>query len=860
MSERCGGFFHFKGAGQEPHPFSLPGATEHYAADRPARAEHLRLEVSLDFDRREVRGTCTTRLRAVRELRWLTFDAVELEVEQVSVNGAAAEFTNSGRHVRVTLPRPLGADQTAEVAIRYRCHPARGLYFWGPDEGYPDRPVQAWTQGQDEDARYWFPCLDAPAQKATSELSATFPAGFTAVSNGVLVADEVKGELRTMRYRLDVPHSPYLVTLVVGELEELTAKAGATSLRYLFPPGRREDALRCVERTPQMIQLFEELTGEPFPFPVYSQVFVTEFIFGGMENTSATTLTDVVLHDLRAHQDYSAEPLVSHELAHQWFGDLLTCREWPHGWLNEGFATYFEVLWKERADSRDEADQQRRTDLDLYLQEVAQRYARPIVARKFDAPIDLFDRHLYEKGALVLHELRRRLGDALFFRAIRHYVSRHRTRSVETVDLARAIEEATGHNLDRFFDQYVFSPGHPVLKVEVHYEPEQARLRLKVNQKQKTGEGGWPVFHLPLEVEVVAGDETTRHTVELTDLEHTFYLRSAKEPTRVSVDPRREVLGTLEVDKPLGYWISELQSAEHARTRTEAALALGKNASTRAVEALASALRKDSFWASQAACAKALGMARTPRAKRALLENVRLAHPKARRAVLAALGEFRRDEEVAQALRSVCERGDESYFVEGEAGRALGKLRVEGALPVLERMTTRPSFQDAIAVGAIDGMAESLDPQAYGLVEPRVRYGQPPFVRRASAVALAKLAEPADKKREAVEILSELFRDRQFRVQMAALESAQELGDRRLIGPLESTPFLDGRARRAAREAVRALREGTPKEKELASLREELDRLKEETRGLKEQVEALTARPEKPVKRAPPKKRRTKKR
>ena len=836
------------------HTFVLPGATEHYAPDRPVRTEHVRIEVELDFEAKEVAGTCTTTLHPVREVRALTFDAVDMDVESVTVNGKRAAYSNSGRQIHIQLTLPLAQDGRAEAAIRYRCKPSRGLYFWGPDEGYPDRPVQAWTQGQDEDSRAWFPCLDAPAQRATTEVLATFPAKMTALSNGALVSDQVKAGRRTTHYRFDFPHPAYLVTLAVGEFEEERARTGDTQLRYLFPKGRKADAMRCVGRTPEMIELLEEVTGEKYPYGSYSQVFVTDFIFGGMENTSATTLTDSVLHDARAHQDYSAEPLIAHELTHQWFGDLLTCREWPHGWLNEGFATYGEVLWKERSEGVDEVDLYRGTLLEVYLQEVREHYARPIVTRKFHLPVDLFDRHLYQKGALVLHELRRRLGDELFFRAIRHYVKTNRAQSVETVDLARAIEEATGHNLDRLFNQYVFSAGHPELKAEVRYEAEERRVRIKVQQKQKASPpDGFPIFHLPLKVRVVADRESREQILELSDAEHVYFISSEKEPEQVSLDPRREILGTLEVDKPVDYWLRELKTAPEARTRSEAAVALGKIGSARAVEALESALMNDAFWGTQAASARALGQARTPRAKKALLGASHLPHPKARRAVVAALGEFKRDREVAPALQRICEKGDRSYFVEGEAGRSLGKLRVDGSLPVLQKMLSRRSFMEVVAVGAVDGMAESLAPKAYEIVEPLTRYGQPVFLRRAAVMALAKLAEPAQKKTEAVELLAELFRDPLFRIQYAAIDAARELGDRRIIPALESTPFLDGRAQRASREAIRALREEEPKAKQLAGLHEEVDRLKEETKSLKERLERMEASSEKRRSSIPPK-------
>ncbi|MCP3136192.1 M1 family aminopeptidase [Pyxidicoccus xibeiensis] len=827
----------------DPHPFSLPGATEHYAAERPVRAEHVRLELDLDFDQRRLSGLCTTRISAVRPVSHVTFDAVDLDVSQALVDGRPVRFSNSGAHVRVELPAPLDTGRACEVTLHYACRPRRGLYFWGPDAGYPDRPRQAWTQGQDIDARAWFPSLDTPAQKATSEVIATFPAEMTALSNGVFVSDRTDGGRRTQHYRMEQPHAPYLVTLAVGEFEEATDSAGTVPLRYLFPRGRREDALRCVGRTPEMVRVFQEVTGEPFPWSGYAQVFLTEFILGGMENTTATSLTDAVLHDARAQPDYNAEPLISHELAHQWFGDLLTCRDWPHGWLNEGFATWCEVLWKERADNLDEADQHRITQLEGYLSEVRERYARPIVARRFHAPMDVFDRHLYEKGGLVLHELRRRLGDALFFRALRHYVARHRHGAVETVDLARAFEEATGHNLDGFFDQYVFAPGHPELKVEVRYEAEDARLRLKVRQTQRT-DAGIPTFRLPLDVVVTVDGADVFHRLEVTEAEHSFLLPCPTAPTQVRVDPRRDVLGTVDVDKAVGLWLEELRAAPEPRARTEAATALGKQGGFRAVEALGDALADARlFWGTRAACAKSLGRLRTPEARTRLLAALGTGHPRVRRAVVAALGEFRRDAEVTARLRALVEGGDASYFVEAEAARSYGRLRAPDALAVLEAATTRPSFQDVIAVGAMDGLAESQDPAAFPVAVARTAYGQPRVLRRAATQAVAKLAEVAGRGREAVDLLAELLRDPLFRVQMGVFEAGRTLGDRRLIAALEGTPLEDPRARRAARETVRALREGEPQAREVAALREEVDTLKEQTRGLREWLERLTLKP-----------------
>lgn len=817
----------------EPHSFAFESAQTHYAADRAVQTRHIRLELALDFEKQTIAGTCTTRLEARQGLKWLTFDAVELEVSGAKVDGQDVDFEHPGAKLTLKLKKPVKEGQEVTVRIAYKARPRRGLYFLKPDAGYPQRPLQAWTQGQDEDSRYWFPCLDAPAQKATTEVIATFPAEMTMLSNGACVDDKVTRGKRRMHYKLDRPHSPYLVTLVVGEFDEVVDNSAGCAVRTLFPKGRKDDALRCVKRTPQMLSFFEDFTGQKYPWGDYAQVFVGEFIFGGMENTGATTLTDGVLHDARAHLDYSAEPLISHELAHQWFGDLLTCRDWPHGWLNEGFATYSEVLWKEHADSVDEADHQRWVDLQAYLEEANERYQRPIVARRFDEPIELFDRHLYEKGALVLHELRRRLGDADFRRVVHRYVARHREGAVETVDLARTVEEVTGKNFDRFFDEYVFQAGHVALKVEAKYSPEHKSVRLWVKQQQKHDP-----CHLPLTVDWTVGQETKSQTLDLSQREQVFYLPAAKEPSTVIIDRRREILGTIDLDKPVGWWREELKKAPWSRAQTEAAMALGKDGSAASIEVLGASLKKESvFWGTRAACAKALGRIHSPHALAMLLRAVHVKHPKARRAVVQALGEFREDAQATQALRGLCTKGDASALVEAEAARSYGKVRAPDAVKVLTAMLERPSFMDVIASGALDGLAASRQKEAWATVLKATRYGSPAFARRAAVAAMARLAEVCERKHEAVDVLTPLLSDSQFRVQMAAIDAAATLNDDRMVGPLTSTPFLDGRAKRGAREVVRALREGQPWRKELASLREDFEKLKGQFNAVKEEVE-----------------------
>ena len=548
--------------------FAFPGTRARYAPDRVVDLQHLALALELDPATRRVAGTATLRGALIAAgARAVELDALELELEAVEVNGAAAAHRHDGKRLRVELPAGLAAGAELAVAVRYRGAPRRGLYFIAPDEGYPAKPVQAWTQGQDEDSRYWFPCFDTPNAKATSEVTVTIPAGLFALSNGVLVDDRTEGARRTLRWRLDVPHSCYLVTLAIGDFAAIETRWRDVPVVYYVERGREAAAERTLARTPQMLELFSERFGVPYPYPRYAQVFVADFIFGGMENTTATTLTDTVLIDERAALDYDIDALVAHELAHQWFGDLVTCRDWGEGWLNEGFATYAEYLWREHHEGRDAADLELEDWAEMYFGEDAGRYRRTIATKLYDEPIDVFDHHLYEKGGRVLHMLRHHLGDDAFWKALGHYLTKHRHGVVESRDLARAVEEVTGKNVDWFFSQWVIDgAGHPELDVELAYDAERGRAVVTVEQKQQV-DARTPLFRVPTAVRFRIAARDVDVPIELTERRHVFHLRLDGEPTQAIFDPGRVVLAAVKTDKPEPLWIDELRAATLATDR-----------------------------------------------------------------------------------------------------------------------------------------------------------------------------------------------------------------------------------------------------------------------------------------------------
>jgi aminopeptidase N len=816
-------------------PFVLAGTTRKYERSRPFVVTHLFLDLALDFNKRSVSGTATLDFErrapgeARLELDGRAFDVEAVELERNKGRFAPVDFDYDGEVLAVS-----GLGERGRLKVTYRATPRRGLYFLAPDDKTPDRPRQVWSQCQDEDARHWFPCLDKPHVKMTTELRVAVPHGYTALSNGELKTEEKpKGKSAPWIYHfeLDKPHPSYLVTLVAGEfdvVEDRPAKVGQTTVpvTYYLPRGRKPDGKRSLGETPNMIELFSRLLGVDYPWQRYSQVIVSDFIFGGMENTTATTLYEHALVDERAAQDISANDLVAHELAHQWFGDYVTCRDWSHAWLNEGFATYFEHVEREHRLGRDEYDYGVAADLESYLSEVRGRYQRPIVCRDYAEPIDLFDRHLYEKGSLVLHMLRRELGDALFFEGVRRYLERHAHGIVETTDLMRALEEVSGRSLERFFDDWVYRPGHPDLKVKISWEDGLLSVTLK--QKQK-GDNVPAIYSLPLEIEVVDKQgKRSRYQKLVGEDQGALSIALEARPKFVVFDPEFRVIGSVNVEAPGDMLRSQLREASTAYGRFSAAEALARRDEPPTIRTLGECARDEKeSWMVRAEAARALGKIRADEAFAELAELARTPHPKVRRAVMSALGAFKKPE--AATVLAAIARKDPSYLVEAEAARALGRTKQPGALRPLLGMVDRQSWGDVIRAGALDGMAALRNEDALDAVIQRTAYGYPTRGRRAAIAALAQISDS----RRVREHLESLLEDRDPHLKIEVVAALERLGDGRARGALRRLQDgeLDGRVLRRVREAIRELGDAGSSDRkrlndEVESLREDLGELK----------------------------------
>ncbi|MBK6684814.1 MAG: HEAT repeat domain-containing protein [Deltaproteobacteria bacterium] len=846
---------HHDGRGIDPkgtRGFSLPTATVHYAPDRQARVEHLKLELWVRPDTPGVRGTVRLALFPLRPARTLTLDAAELTIERVLGPNGPLPFVIEGSRLVVTFPDLLAPEAKVDLTIDYRGEPRRGLYFIHPSEARPHLPAEVWTQGQDDDSRHWFPCFDGPHEKAPSELIAHVPAGLFALSNGELVEKREEGAEWVWHYRQAEPHSTYLVTLVVGRYVPIEDQAGEVPVVSYVHPEQLAAGRLTFARTGQMVRHFAERIGLPYPWARYSQICVADFIFGGMENTSATTLTDQVLFDARSEADYraQAESLIAHELAHQWWGDLVTCHDWSHAWLNEGFATYFELIWREHADGADDAAYARLLDKEAYLQE---GYRRPLVERCFEEPIELFDRHQYEKGALVLHLIRTTLGDEAFFRSLRLYAERHRHGTVESQDLYRAIEAATGRNLQALFDQWVYAAGHPVLNISGAYDEVNRCFNLTVEQVQK-GERIPEAFTFSCEVEIRTEVGVERHPVHLEHKKQTVRIPVEGRPKAVIFDRGGHLPKQVDNRLPPHLLRGVLEASDDPIAVIEAARALVGRGDPASVQAVLDCLRDHNFWGVRAECAKALRRLPIQSVKECLTDAVlEDGDPRVRRAAIRALGAFYDDrEEVAEFLirHAPIERSD---YVLADTCRTLAELRASTARAFLEANLERDSHNDCLRAAAAEGLAKLREPELLPKLYERLGPEHHPKLREAATYGIAGLARllpvGSAPRVEAGEQLERLLDDPWLRVRIRAAEALKSLGEPRAASALEERipRELDGRARRAMRLAERDLKKHPPLGEELDRLRDELKRLELDHGKLKERLEKVEL-----TRRAPP--------
>jgi len=811
-----------------------------YPPHRLADIRHIRLDLTIadmNVARLDSVATITFSPRG-RAVSILVLNAAEMQVAEVSCAGYATRFEHAAEaeELSVHFDPPVAVGVNVDLTIRYRVtEPTEGVVWSVESEAHPGRAAQVHTQGEAESARYWFPCADFPNERHTSEVVVTVPLGFTAVSNGRLLSRDGDGGSERFHWRQEREHVSYLMTLVVGKFDVVdVAPAGSrVPMPVYAPPGTGELVQGTFGRTAAMTSLFERLFDEPFPWEKYAQVLVWNFAWGGMENTSATTLIDTTLLDRSALLDGDEDGLIAHELAHQWFGDLITCRSWEHIWLNEGFATYCEKLWEQYRGSSGEALV---ADDDAYLWGILQdmrdisendrgddTFQPSMQCKCYSHPMEPFTKESnpYSKGSAILHMLRERLGDEAFFGAIAVYLDRHAGRSVETYELRRVFEEIGGVSLQRFFAQWCTRPGVPRLTISNEWKGEGKKLAIRIEQTQRIdGDSPAYAFTLPVWVRTAGGERWVEVRVDsrLTDYE----IELDSEPQAVVFDPRLTVLAEKRVMRPEGQeavlWLTQLRDGPTLAARVEATRELGLAVAPRRVDAPPHALIVDALdalvsvvensslhYGLRLSAAETLGFMANPGAAMEQGESEAVVRPmtfpdrnagaalgvlaqgtiedaRVRQAVIEQLaraaspGGTTDDTTRSRVLAILSERfhRDPSYGVRSAAVRGVGTMRARDGMELVLKGLQTESFGDGIRRNALRAFAEFDTAEALGEAIRRSVPGNQQFTREAAAEVIGKLSRHDEA--SAVAALREMLSENAPRARSAAAAALGSIG------------------------------------------------------------------------------------
>ncbi|MEO8200301.1 MAG: M1 family aminopeptidase, partial [Gemmatimonadota bacterium] len=734
-------------------------ANDAYTRSHDYDLVHQRIEIGdFNWDSTSFSGRVVTTIVALRP----AFDSLVLDAGHLlhvtrvtDPAGAALKTARSGDTLVVFLKKPLGAGDTSRVIIIYdgKVENGRGLTFL-LTEGRKHRPQQIWSQGEDDNNHDWFPTYDFPNDKMTWEVVATVPPGYTAVSNGSLVSDVRGARGRTMTWSQARPSATYLVSLIVAPLVKITDTWRGIPVDYYV---YREDsalARPLFRVTPDMIDVYSRLTGVKYPWAKYAQTTVADF-FGGMENVSATTLVDW-LPDPAAYADrpWYQYILIPHELAHQWFGDYVTTENWANMWLNEGFAEYMPGMYWSAKLGRHAED-------DYYADEY--RQFMQIDARRRMPVAALGSNNIYPRGALVLRMLEKYLGEKPFWRSINRYLTDHALDNATTDDLRQAILNATGQNLDWFWDQWVYQAGFPEFTVAANYDSSAHRLTLSVKQTQvdtATADSATgmrfstpQIFHMPVTIRVGTGAGDIVRRFQLDQREQTLVIDSLSVPPGMVIfDDGNTILKKLTFDQPTPWLATALERDPDLWNRDWVITQLGrKTTDSVAARALARAATQADYFLTRAQAVTALGAFSSDIALPPLEAALRDTSAAVRATAVTALGRIRG----SRAIELTRERWmkDPSYAVKAAAVRTLVRIDSVGRRQVLLDAFKSTSYQDAVRGAAYGGIAQTNDTSFIDLVKAGVPgdenavYVLASFGARGNNRALDLLAEELNSER-----------------------------------------------------------------------------------------------------------------
>ena len=514
----------------------------------PFQVLHYDLDLHLRMQDEYLSGVVTMTILVTEPTNSLTLNAVSLQLDSVFADGQTVSIipTPSTEGFAVSLPRSRFPGDTLSLRIVYRRNPLvqrptsrEGYYFFRQNIGIPAN--LGYTMSEPSDARFWFPCLDEPWAKATAQMRATVPTGYVVASNGRLLGMIDNGDT-TVTWTWQEEHKvpPYLMCLTVSAFDISTlpfvrGPGDTIPVQYYTWTG---DTQKVTAFLPTVVRMVGALSGRfgPYPFEKYGMTAIVPFAYGGMEHMTITTLNEFLSVD---------ENTVVHELAHQWWGDLVTCASWLDIWLNEGFASYCEALWAEEKGGPGALRDYLSTQFSGFNLASWQGAVYDPAGQGFN----LFDAVVYTKAAWVLHALRGVVGDSTFFHILGAYRARFEEGSATTAQFAGIVDSVTGTSMEWFFEQWIYGSGWP--RLNANYVWSNGGLLVTIEQIQSST---WPVFRLPMTIRA----STTNGPVDFAIVDslrmQSFALPLSRPPENVLTDPDgwvlKEISGTAGGDRP----------------------------------------------------------------------------------------------------------------------------------------------------------------------------------------------------------------------------------------------------------------------------------------------------------------------
>lgn len=784
----------------------------------------------------------------------ISLDAIELDVKSITnTKGDSLSFELLNENILIDLIIEEG--KTEEIVIKYTVNnPKAGLMFIEPN-GVKNRTYQIHTQGETEDARYWLPCIDFPSQLFTTRMIARVPKGFTAVSNGKLVSEttEDDGSI-TFDWLQNKPHPSYLITLTVGTFKKYCeTDYKIVDLCYLADDQfSLEDIQRTFKDTPKFMDFFIKHLG-PYPWDKYWQIVCHDFT-GAMENTSATTWS----FDAIKTQDYlevfphGIDATNIHEMAHQWYGDLIVVKHWSHAWVKEGMAVFLESLyWRENV-SEDEYLYDMLLNKRSYVGET-KKYKRTLNENRYDHSWQLYDAHTYPGAAWRYNMVFHKFGEEKWWQILRHFLDRHKHTSVTSNDMMYAIEDVTGYSMESFFDQWVFRPGLPILKVKSNFDKDNGVIIISIEQSQAKNKDKEEIefdinqlFKFPLEIGWL--DENNKwnyNTVNITDYKQTFAI-SATKPKVVQIDPNFKVIMELKYDIPEKQAKELLKSATNVLGRIDAMKSLCKNFKPDNVDIIMKAIENESHWGGHSELVTEFAKTKSPLVESSLIKYIEkindnyqyLAH------VIAAIGSFESEIAAKTLLPYLTHK---NTLIASVTARNIPMTQYVDILPSLEKLLERDSLNHQIHSSLSLGLGSLRDIKAVALLQ-KIAFDKtlpPLWVRFRAILSLSENAIYLDKKEkdDLIAKLKKLFHeDINFLIGIAAARTLAALNAGETRQDIEQFKTkLPNAMKTSIQKVLDDLNEKDTVPKEIKELRDNLEEIRKDNKKLSDRLSKLEA-------------------